>query len=249
MAERRSTVLLLLGMIAWVAAGLVAAFVLSVVAVGGALAWLHHGLGPELVGEQSVLLYVLVGSTAFQATLLAGAVRQGRLAGNGDWRFGLGIGRIRHVGRVALLCVVMIGCLLGFVLLSARIPALRDFAKSVTPDIMARLEEGGPFAVMAKVALAVVLAPISEELFFRGWLWESLRRRGHGVLSTACLTALPWLLLHGLDSPARVLFLLPAALVFSLARHYGGSVLASLVVHVTNNAVAVLLEVIAVVMG
>ena len=57
----------------------------------------------------------------------------------------------------------MIVCLLSFVLLAARIPALREFAKSVTPDIMARLGEGGPFAVVVKVSLAVVLAPLSED--------------------------------------------------------------------------------------
>jgi hypothetical protein len=143
----------------------------------------------------------------------------------------------------------MIVCLLSFVLLAARIPALREFAKSVTPDIMARLGEGGPLAVLMKVTLALILAPLSEELFFRGWLWEALRRRNHAVLTTACVTALPWLLLHGLDAPARIVFLIPAAVVFSLARHRGGGVLASLIVHVTNNTTAVLMQAIAVLVG
>jgi membrane protease YdiL (CAAX protease family) len=63
------------------------------------------------------------------------------------------------------------------------------------------------------------------------------------------VTALPWLLLHGLDSPARVVFLIPAAVVFSLARHQGGGVLASLIVHVTNNTAAVAMQAIAVLVG
>jgi hypothetical protein len=44
-------------------------------------------------------------------------------------------------------------------------------------------------------------------------------------------------------------FLIPAAVVFSFARQQGGSVLASLLVHVTNNSTAVLMQAIAVVVG
>jgi membrane protease YdiL (CAAX protease family) len=247
-AEQRGSVLLLLGMLAWVAAGLICALLIATLLGVGAVL-LRQGLGFGFVPEPNLLAYVMVGSIAFQGTLLWAALRQGLLAGNGDRRAGLGIRRIRHIGQVALLCLVMIVCLLTFVLLAAHIPALRELAKSVTPDFMARLGEGGPLAVVVKITLAVVLAPLSEELFFRGWLWEALGRRGHAAITTACLTALPWLLLHGLDSPARIVFLIPAAVVFSLARYQGGSVLASLVVHVTNNTTAVLMQAIAVLVG
>jgi CAAX protease family protein len=246
--ERRGSVFLLLSMLAWVVAGLVCAlFVATVLGIGALL--LRQVLGFGFVPQPGLLAYVLAGSTAFQGTLLWGALRQARRLARGDRDAGLGIRRIRHIGQVALLCVVMIVCLLSFVLLAARIPALREFAKSVTPDIMARLGEGGPFAVLVKVLLAVVLAPLSEELFFRGWFWEALQQRGHAFATVACVTALPWLLLHGLDSPARIVFLIPAAVVFSFARQQGGSVLASLAVHVTNNAAAVLLQAVAVLVG
>jgi membrane protease YdiL (CAAX protease family) len=246
--ERRGSVFLLLGMLAWVIAGLVGALLVATV-LGFSTLLLRQVLGFGFVPEPGLLAYVLAGSTAFQGTLLWGALRQGRRLGNGNRRVGLGVRPIRHVGQVALLCIVMIVCLLGFVLLAARIPTLREFAKSVTPDIMARLGEGGPFAVLVKVTLAMILAPLSEELFFRGWLWEALVRRGHAFATIACVTALPWLLLHGLDSPARIVFLIPAAVVFSLARQQGGSVLASLLVHVTNNTTAVLMQAIAVLVG
>jgi uncharacterized protein len=246
--ERRGSVFLLLGMLAWVAAGLVVALLVATV-LGFSAVLLRQGLGLGFVPAPNLLAYVLAGSTAFQGTLLWGALRQGRRLGRGDRSAGLGIRRIRHIGQVALLCVVMIVCLLSFVLLAAHIPALREFAKSVTPDIMARLGEGGPLAVLMKVTLAVILAPLSEELFFRGWFWEALRHRGHAFVTTACMTALPWLLLHGLDSPARIVFLIPAAVVFSLARQQGGSVIASLIVHVTNNTTAVLMQAIAVLVG
>ena len=84
---------------------------------------------------------------------------------------------------------------------------------------------------------AKITAP--EALEYAAEVARELRGRGHAVAMTACLTAIPWLLLHALDSPARVLLLLPAAVVFSLARDVGDSVLASLSVHVVNNLAAV----------
>jgi hypothetical protein len=40
-----------------------------------------------------------------------------------------------------------------------------------------------------------------------------------------------------------VLILLPTAVLLCLARHYGGSVRASLLVHVVNNATAVAIQI------
>jgi membrane protease YdiL (CAAX protease family) len=90
---------------------------------------------------------------------------------------------------------------------------------------------------------------VSEELFFRGWLWEGLRRRGQTMFMTACLTATPWLLLHGIDAPGRILVLLPTAVIISFARYYGGGVRASLAVHMTNNGAAVLMQTVSVLFG
>ena len=245
---QRGTVFLLLGALAWIVAGLAGAMVtVAVLGVGSAL--LRRSLGPALIPEASQLVIVLVAASAFQGTLLLGALRQGRLTGGGDRRAGLGFRPIRRGGRVVLLCAVMIALLLAFVLLAARLPALREFAKSVTPDVLSGLGEGGPAVSVLKGAMVVILAPASEELFFRGWLWEALRQRGQAIFTTACLTATPWLLLHGIDSPGRILILIPAAVVFSLARHQGGGVLASLAVHVTNNTIAVLMQAIAVLVG
>jgi membrane protease YdiL (CAAX protease family) len=248
MSGRQGTVFLLLGMLAWVVAGFAGAAVVAAMVAAGSvtLRWL---LGPVAVPEQSQLFYVLIAATAFQGFLLLAALWQGRRAGVGDRRVGLGVRPIRHGGRVALLCLVMIIWLMTFVLLTEALPGLRDFAKSVTPDILSSLGEGGPVVVVLRVTMVVALAPVSEELFFRGWLWEALRRRGHAITTTACLTVIPWLLLHGIDSPGRILFLIPAAVTFSLARHQGGGVLASLAVHVTNNSAAMLMQAIAALFG
>lgn len=228
-------------MLGWVLAGFAGA-VLAAGVLGLSSVLLRVALGFSEVPAPSQLAYVLTAATAFQSVLLLAAFWQGGRAAAGDHCAGLGVRPIRHGGRVALLCIVMVIWLLTFILLAEAFPALRAFVKSVTPDMLAGLGGGGPIIVVLRIVLVTILAPVSEELFFRGWLWEAFRRRGHTVTMTACMTVLPWLLLHGIDSPGRIVFLIPAAVVFSLARQQGGSVLASLSVHLTNNMTAVFMQ-------
>jgi membrane protease YdiL (CAAX protease family) len=240
-AERRGTVFLLLGMLAWIAIAFAGAGVAAAV-VGSAVGVARGLRGPAAIGPPPQVFYVLVAAWGFQGTLLLGALRQGRLAGSGDRSLGLGAGPLRRQGLVTLLCAAIIGWLACFILLMETFPALREYAKSVTPDVLSGVGDDGAAAALLRVMLIVFLAPVSEELFFRGWLWEALRRRGHAAAVTASLTAIPWLLLHGIDAPGRILFLIPAAVIFSTARHMGGGVRASLAVHITNNLAAMMMQ-------
>ena len=231
--------LVFLGMAAWIVAGFLGALLAAGTLGTGAVL---VRMGVPGLSMPKALGYVLVGATGFQGTLLLGALLQGRRAGAGSAWVGLGAGPIRRKWVVARLCGLMLLWLLVFMLLLATYPALRAFVKSVTPDV---LKGGGGDSVaflFARIFLVAVLAPLSEELFFRGWLWEALRRRGVRPAMTACATAIPWLLLHGIDSPWRIAMLVPAALIFSLARLWSGSVRGSLAVHVTNNGAAVLIQ-------
>jgi membrane protease YdiL (CAAX protease family) len=241
-------VFLLLGMLAWVAVAFLGA-VLAATLAGFAIGLAGARLGPGAVPAEPLLIYVLIAACGFQVVLLLAALRQGRLAGAGDRCAGLGARSIRRQGLVAMFCLAMVIWLAVFITLMGRFPALREYAKSVTPDLLTGMDDDNVAVTVLRLALIAVLAPISEELFFRGWLWEALRRRGHATTVTACLTAIPWLLLHGVDAPGRILFLIPAAVIFSLARHYGGGVRASLCTHVTNNGVAVLAQTIATLFG
>ena len=188
------------------------------------------------------LVYLLFSACGFQATLLLGAMWEGWRVGNGDRGAGLGASPIRRLGTVAFLCLLMVAWVFALPTLLGAVPSLRALAKVATPGVLTPDGADGPAAVVLRLLLLAVLAPVSEELFFRGWLWEALRRAGHGAWSVAGWTSLPWLLLHGLDSPKRVLFLIPAAVVFSVARHVGGGVRASLMVHMSNNLTVVLMQ-------
>jgi membrane protease YdiL (CAAX protease family) len=237
---QRGTIALLLGMLAWIVAALAGSLALAALLAAGSVLLRLTGLAS--VPEPGELGYLLVATWGFQGTMLLGALWQGRRSGHGDRRAGLGLRPIPYKRRIVIFCLMMVAWLIAVVILADLLPALRAFAKTVTPDFLFGLGHGGPAVAVSQVVLVAVLAPLSEELFFRGWLWEALQRRGHAVLATACLTAMPWLLLHGLDAPGRMVFLLPAAVVFSVARYQGRSVLASLAVHVTNNATAVAMQ-------
>ena len=72
---------------------------------------------------------------------------------------------------------------------------------------------------------SVILSPVSEELFFRGWMWTGLRKHW-GPLATALATATVWLMLHvsSFSDFSAPIWLIPVALILSLARHFGESV-------------------------
>jgi membrane protease YdiL (CAAX protease family) len=86
--------------------------------------------------------------------------------------------------------------------------------------------------------LLIGVAPIAEESFFRGWLFAALAEFWRPVF-VMLVTGFLWWLAHVLRGPAGFLFLLPSAIVLTLARHYGGNPRASWIVHVVNNAMAV----------
>jgi len=98
-----------------------------------------------------------------------------------------------------------------------------------------------PLAVVSLVLLAVVIAPISEELFFRGVLFRTVRDR-HGFWPAALASAIPFGLVHYVPSPAIDALVLQLTMVFTgigLAWIYErrGSIVASMVAHMAFNVV------------
>jgi len=89
----------------------------------------------------------------------------------------------------------------------------------------------------------ITLAPIMEELFFRGFLYPVLER-GIGMTAAIFFTATGFALLHGSQlmfswGPVLVIFLV--GLVLTLVRAYKNSVAASLLIHVAYNGTISLL--------
>ena len=169
-----------------------------------------------------------VSSVALQGTLLVGALRYSRPPR------GAGLGW-RPIQRPALLAALVLGQLFATVTWAVIIVRMFGAPSANVAIMLQRSAQSSPWLLGAVIALATLIAPLCEELFFRGWLWTGLRR-SWGPGRAAFVTALPWLILHAADGGwRRVLILVPAAVLFSVARHACDSVRASLIMHVSNN--------------
>lgn len=91
-------------------------------------------------------------------------------------------------------------------------------------------------------AFSVTLAPVMEELFFRGFLYPVLAR-WTGVAPAIILTALPFGLLHYLQyrSWSAVLLIMLVGVVLGIVREVTNSVGASFLVHVGYNGTLMVL--------
>jgi hypothetical protein len=91
---------------------------------------------------------------------------------------------------------------------------------------------------------ASLLAPVLEELLFRGYLFRAFRHTWLGFVGTLLLTSALFASMHALQySWYGVAQIFCLALVFGCARERTGSVLTPIAIHVTQNTVAVVLMV------
>jgi membrane protease YdiL (CAAX protease family) len=96
----------------------------------------------------------------------------------------------------------------------------------------------GTLGILAALAVTCVIAPICEELLFRGFIYRALRN-WRGVWPAAAITGALFGLVHGLSAPA--VDLLPLAIlgsVLCLVYERAGSLYPCIALHVLNNAIA-----------
>ena len=96
----------------------------------------------------------------------------------------------------------------------------------------------------------VIMLMITEEGFFRGWLWASLKRAGKSDLAVLCWTSVVFMLWHvsaisldtGFDLPAREIpiYLINVTIlgfIWGILRMVSGSVLVPAVSHAVWNGI------------
>jgi len=115
--------------------------------------------------------------------------------------------------------------------------------EATTPDQLPPHLTGA--AVVASVILAVLIAPVVEETYFRGILFRSIRDR-HGFWPGALISGVLFGLVHWVPSPWQDAVLLQTIMVFTgiaLAWIYErrGSLLANVAAHMAFNAVGIVL--------
>lgn len=134
-------------------------------------------------------------------------------------------------GALALLCAT------GGVAMAL----LVDFASSLAPvpkSLPIYKLFGTTASAYAMAGYGIFIAPVIEELFFRGFLFPVLARR-RGLPAAVVLTSLAFMLIHvsqlaGAWLPLVILFFVGMA--FTLARAWTGSVAVPYLMHLTYNA-------------
>lgn len=162
-------------------------------------------------------------------------------------RFLLGSLRIfRRQTRRALMTVAAclgVYCLASSALGAAIFAVDPDFTNVNDNSILGFLRSS---PVLTAVA-TVLLAPISEELLFRGLVFRSTRRFGRGaayVITVAAFAAIHVTGYVGRFSAARLLMCfvqyIPAGIVLAAGMEATGSIVTSMLIHACINAVAML---------
>jgi membrane protease YdiL (CAAX protease family) len=158
--------------------------------------------------------------------LLVAAIAAGRVVGGGNVNAGLANEPNLRSPLILLLAAILAGyaAIATYVLYRVR------------PDLLLEDHPIGSWQLVLFLLLVVVLFPVAEELFFRGWLWTGLRRHW-SLLPTTSLTGGFWLVLH-IDRGLLMIVLLPVAVILSLAREFAGSIRAPIALHAMYNSIA-----------
>jgi membrane protease YdiL (CAAX protease family) len=161
-----------------------------------------------------------IGFLVWGSVILLGSCLMAKLVGHGSFNDGVGLLPISQ--RVLFLFLAV-----GFVAYAYW--QVRLFGV----DRVGREFSGLSLAISTVVILFI--APLSEEFFFRGWLWTGLRRHWRAS-TTLYFTTIIWLGLH-YDTIAGGIpvSLLPVGIGLGLARHKCGSVVAPLCLHFLYN--------------
>ncbi|MGE5334666.1 MAG: type II CAAX prenyl endopeptidase Rce1 family protein [Nitrososphaerota archaeon] len=102
-------------------------------------------------------------------------------------------------------------------------------------DTLLQQAKYAPISTLALVAGAVFIAPICEEIFFRGFLFSGLLHR-MSLWPAALLAAFLFALAHGDVGSFAVLFVI--GLVLAFVRWRVGSIWPGIIIHAANNATA-----------
>ena len=190
------------------------------------------GLRSLVPGPALVIFQALVQDAILVGTALAFAARTGRPRA---WHFGLGAAPLERAlsfaGRAVLAYI-------AFLLLARLYDVVFD------PSGEQRIVEAlgadrGLGWLVAGGVLVIVLAPVAEELFFRGFFYGSLRGQ-LGAPGAAVASSLVFALVH--FTSAQTLSLLPLlgvlGLLFCFLYERTGSLYPCIALHALNNAVA-----------
>ena len=123
----------------------------------------------------------------------------------------------------------------GFIVFAGIYSALIDVEEQTTIDDLGADES--TTALVASALLVIVLAPVVEEFFFRGFMYRALRTR-MGVLAAAGVDGILFGLIHATSGLDAIPVLCVLGFAFCLVYERTGSLYPVIALHAFNNAIA-----------
>jgi membrane protease YdiL (CAAX protease family) len=109
--------------------------------------------------------------------------------------------------------------------------------RSIVPDFMVRAMETAVIPPLLWLAV-VVGAPVSEEFFFRGFLFEGLRHSKLRAPGAVLLTSLVWTVIHQQYDMWQMMWIFTAGILLGIARVKTGSLILCILLHALMNLIA-----------
>jgi len=132
---------------------------------------------------------------------------------------------------------ILLWCLgiLAFMIFSDGLTYLVEL--DVVPDQMAEAYQTAGFLPLLWLAL-VGAAPLFEEIFFRGFLFQGLQHSWPGATGAIVITALVWAAIHMQYDAYQILTIFLGGLLLGAARWKTGSVSTTIIMHAFWNVLA-----------
>ncbi len=148
----------------------------------------------------------------------------------------MGIRQYLHLHPVASTTLVRwLGIMLALALLWDAVTYL--FGRSVIPDFMLAAYQSAGFTPLFWLAM-VVAAPLAEEVFFRGFLFEGICHTRLGVSGAVLLTSLAWALVHVQYDSYEISTVFVLGLILAVARLRTNSLYTTIAMHALVNFLA-----------
>lgn len=198
-------------------------------------------IGPLLAargGEVDLDAGFVAGVLASQLVALGGGLAYLQVRGRLDRRL---VGRRRIDVRTIGLGVVVGGG--GYLIVALVVAAVAALTGDMEPPDQAllRTTTAGGLATVLSVVSAVAMAPLVEEVIFRGVLFRAVRDRV-GVWSGIGVSAVVWTLMHSeLDTPPHIVGLALLGAWFAWWLDRSRTLVVPLVAHATFNGISVVL--------
>lgn len=220
--------------IGWLGVFLILTYLASLGFQWGYMQYLERTEGPMSAEDRTFLLYELATSSQglgtfylIQVVVILPLLLWAAHFPNQPWRHTLALYPvdIKAVGKWLLAWLLMM-TVVGFIL----------YQLGANEELFMEALKQPHWLMLISASL---LAPILEELIFRGYLFKAFRDTRLGFIGTLLLTSALFAAMHAFQySGYGIAQIFGLALVLGLAREYTGSVVTPIVIHIVQNSLA-----------